>query len=151
MTDLQAAMARLEPFVASRGLRLTAQRRAIVEVFFRGGKHPSLLELLDAASEVKPGVGYATVYRTMRLLVEAGLAAEHKFGENQTRYEPCWEDAHHDHLICVRCGRIVEFEDEAIEAFQTDLARRHGIKILRHKHEIYGECVPTCIALDSQR
>jgi Fur family ferric uptake transcriptional regulator len=86
----------------------------------------------------------------MRLLVEAGLAVEHKFGENQTRYEPKLDDEHHDHLICVRCGRIVEFEDEAIEAFQTELASRHGLRILRHKHEIYGECVPSCALLDKQ-
>lgn len=144
MTDLAERLSRFEAFLAEQGLRLTRQRRAIVEIFFSSHEHHSLLELYDLAKERQPGVGYATVYRTMRLLAEAGFAIEHRFGENHTRYEPVEEGEHHDHFICVDCGAIVEFEEPEIEAIQARVAREHGFEVVSHKHEIYVRCIGAC-------
>jgi Fur family ferric uptake transcriptional regulator len=144
MSGLAEKLAKFEAHLAEQGLRLTAQRRAIAEVFFGSEQHHSLLELLALAQERRGGVGYATVYRTMRLLADAGFATEHRFGENQTRYEPREEGEHHDHFICVTCGAIVEFENDEIEAIQARLARERGFEVVSHKHEIYVRCVGTC-------
>lgn len=139
-----AASAHIEQFKAylsERGLKFTRQRQTISEVFFTGHEHPSLLEILDQAREQQPSIGYATVYRTMKLLTECGLATEHKFGESDhARYEPNTEDEHHDHLICMNCGAIVEFEDERIEVLQEQIAAAHGFQVEWHRHEIYGRC-----------
>jgi Fur family ferric uptake transcriptional regulator len=132
-------------FLTNQGLKYTRQRQAIAEVFFGSQAHLSLIDLLDLAKARQPSVGYATVYRTMKLLAESGLATEHKFAEGNVRYEPSIEGEHHDHLICVTCGRIVEYEDEQIEKLQEDLARRHGFRVVSHRHEIYAECTtPNC-------
>ena len=131
--------------LAEQGLKVTRQREAIAEVFFRSGAHLSLVELLNRARARQPSVGYATVYRTMKLLAETGLATEHKFAEGNVRYEPAIAGHHHDHLICVTCGRIVEVEDERIEEIQEEMARSRGFKVVSHRHEIYAECLtPDC-------
>ena len=83
-------------------------------------------------------IGYTTVYRTMKLLCEVGLASERHFDDGVTRYEIDHE--HHDHLVCVNCGKIIEFECEAIEASQNEIAERHDFRILHHRHELYGHC-----------
>lgn len=136
--------ARLELFRAwltERGLKVTVQRKAIAEVFFAGGRHVTLADLLVSAKDDVPGIGFATVYRTMKLLAESGLASEHKFSDGQeSRYEPKSEGEHHDHLICQRCGLIVEFEDEEIERLQTAIGARFGFEVRAHRHEIYGVC-----------
>ena len=141
----QAARERLAEYMAREGKRNTRQRDAIVDVFLDTGGHLTLNELLALAQKSDPGIGFATVYRTMKMLAEAGIADERKFGEGQTRYElaEVGED-HHDHLICEKCGRIVEFEDEKIERIQVAIALRHGIRVTHHRHEIYGVCVPRC-------
>ncbi len=131
---------RFREYLADQGLRLTRQREAIAEVFFGNSAHLSLLEILELARARQAGVVYATVYRTMKLLTECGLATEHKFAEGNVRYEPSVQGEHHDHLICVTCGRIVEYEDEEIERLQEELARRHGFRVVSHRHEIYAEC-----------
>lgn len=132
-------------YLTEQGLRYTRQREAIAEVFFDAEGHLSLPELLDLAKSRHASVGYATVYRTMKLLAECGLAAEHKFAEGTVRYEPTHDGEHHDHLICVTCGRIVEYEDERIEQLQEELARQHGFKVVSHRHVLYGECTtPNC-------
>jgi Fur family ferric uptake transcriptional regulator len=123
-----------------KGLRSTAQRRLVTDVFFRSEGHLSLEDLLARARRRDPRVGYATIYRTMRLLKECGLAYERHFEDGVSRYEVAHSDEHHDHLICVRCHRIVEFEDEEIERLQEQLAERNGFALLRHKHELYGIC-----------
>lgn len=132
---------RFRDYLVAQGLKYTRQRRAIAEVFFASGAHLSLTELLDRAREEQSSIGYATVYRTMKLMAESGLAKEHKFGEGHVLYEPAIDGEHHDHLICVRCGKIVEYEDHEIERLQDELASRHGFKVVGHRHEIYGECV----------
>ena len=140
---------RFRDYLATQGLRLTKQRQAIAEVFFGSDAHLSLPELLDLARSRHASVGYATVYRTMKILAESGLATEHKFAEGNVRYEPSIEGEHHDHMICVTCGRIVEYEDERIERLQDELARQHGFRVVSHRHEIYAECVrPNCPELE---
>ncbi|MBW1877833.1 MAG: transcriptional repressor [Deltaproteobacteria bacterium] len=136
-------MQRFRSYLLRNGLKYTRQRQAIAEVFYRGNKHLSLQELLDLAREREASIGYATVYRTMKLLAEGGLAVEHQFADGQARYEPAEEGEHHDHIICLRCGRIVEFEDPVIESRQNAIASREGFRVSSHKLEIYGECLDT--------
>lgn len=131
---------RFRDYLVSQGLKYTRQRRTIAEVFFSSGAHLSLTELLDLARAQQASIGYATVYRTMKLLAESGLAIEHKFGEGNVLYEATLDGEHHDHLICVRCGKIVEYEDHEIERLQDELAARHGFRVVGHRHEIYGDC-----------
>lgn len=140
--DLEKRLTEFRSFLAERGLKLTSQREAITQVILSAeGEHLPLNDILDRAKVLKKGIGYATVYRTMRLLVDGGFAMEHHFGEAQTRYEPAIDGVHHDHLICVTCGKIVEFEDQVIEDRQDQLARERGFEVVSHKHEIYVKCM----------
>lgn len=124
------------------GLKTTSQRELIVDVFLHNEAHVSIDELLTVVRERSPRVGYATVYRTIKLLVSAGLAAPRQFGDGQTRYEVSSpETPHHDHLICMQCGLILEFENNEIERLQELVAKRlGGFKIVQHKLELYGLC-----------
>ncbi len=135
----------LDTYMAEQGLRSTGQRRAIIEVFFSSTDHLTIDDLLESARKVDPGIGYATVYRTMKMLAAGGIAHEHKFSDGMTRYELADEDAHHDHLICVECGKIQEFEEPLIEELQDRIAQRYGFTVVDHKHELYGLCnSPEC-------
>ena len=138
VTELQQ---RLDAYMDQHRLRSTSQRRTVTDVFFRSDEHLSIEDLLALVREVEPKVGYATVYRTLKLLKDAGLANERHFGDGVSRYEVAHEDEHHDHLICTECGLIVEFEDEQIEKLQTILAERHGFQLTRRTHELYGTCL----------
>jgi Fur family ferric uptake transcriptional regulator len=133
----------LNAFMAKRGLRSTKQREQIVDVFFSQPDHVSIEELLSRVRERDPAIGYATVYRTLKLLTECGVAHERKFGDGLTRYELADDEAHHDHLICVECQRIVEFEEPRVETLQEEIASKHGFIVQSHKHELYGVC-PDC-------
>lgn len=133
----------LERYLEEKRLKSTTQRDDIVDTFFKTSTHISLEELLRRVRRKNPKVGYATVYRTMKLLVDAGLAFERDFGDGQTRYEHITEDTHHDHLICLKCGKIVEFEKPEIEKLQRDVAERMGFEVTTHKLELYGLC-PNC-------
>jgi Fur family ferric uptake transcriptional regulator len=130
----------LTAYMERKGLRSTSQRRLVSDLFFRASGHHSIDDMLAMARAQDPKVGYATVYRTMKLLVECGLANERHFGDTVTRFEIALHDHHHDHLICLSCKRIVEFEDDEIEAQQEALAQRYGWKLVTHKHELYGLC-----------
>ena len=130
----------LNAYMERKGLRSTSQRRLVSDVFFRASGHHSIDDVLAMVRAKDPKVGYATVYRTMKLLVECGLANERQFGETVTRFEIALHDHHHDHMICVQCKRIVEFEDDGIEQLQEKLAKRNGFTLLSHKHELYGLC-----------
>ncbi|MFH0901400.1 MAG: transcriptional repressor [Pseudomonadota bacterium] len=131
--------ARWSQYLRSHGLNTTEQREAIVDVFLHSREHVSIEEVLGRVRKEYPRLGFATVYRTMRLLVESGLAYARRFGEGHTRYEVAGD--HHDHLICVECGLILEFESEEIERIQEEIARRlGGFRVLRHKHELYCLC-----------
>jgi len=121
------------------GLKSTAQRDDIAHVFFASSRHISVEELYQEVKQVNPGIGYATVYRTMKLLTECGVATERHFRDGEARYEST-EGRHHDHLICERCGRIVEFEEDRIESLQAEVAARLGFRFTGHKMELYGVC-----------
>ncbi|MBI5599014.1 MAG: transcriptional repressor [Deltaproteobacteria bacterium] len=135
--------AKMEVFNAAlerQGLKSTRQRYDIADMFFMTTTHVSLEELLRKVRRKNPGVGYATVYRTMKLLAGCELALERQFGDGQTRYENVPEDGHHDHMICLRCSGIEEFHNRKIEGLQSAVARRLGFKVVRHKLELYGYC-----------
>jgi len=139
-TAVAAAHERLATWIASRGLKATRQRDLIVETFFSTTGHLSVDELLEKAKERDATLGAATVYRTMKILTDAGLASARHFEGGQTRYEAALDRHHHDHLICTSCGSIVEFENERIEELQESVARHHGFTVTRHKLELYGLC-----------
>jgi Fur family ferric uptake transcriptional regulator len=135
----------LQAYMVKKGLRSTDQRRLIIETFFRSDNHVSIEELLAQVRESDPRVGYATVYRTLKLLTECGVAYERRFGDGLTRYELADEATHHDHLICIECADIVEFEEPRIEELQEKIAHKYGFLLRSHKHELYGIC-PRCRA-----
>lgn len=138
-TDARQLKERWTEYLATKRLNTTAQREAIVDQFFRAPEHISIDELLARVRRRHPKVGYATVYRTLKLLVDSGLASERQFGDGQARYEVAGE--HHDHLICAKCGLILEFEDDEIERLQERIAQRlGGFTVIRHRHELYALC-----------
>ena len=130
----------LEAYMAKKGLRSTEQRRLIVDQFFLAPAHITIEDLLTQVRAIDARIGYATVYRTLKLLAECGVAHERRFHDGVTRYEVADEGEHHDHLICVECGSITEFEEPAIERLQEEVAARHGFTVRSHKHELYGAC-----------
>ena len=138
---VRARMRLFEQALRERGLKSTAQRDDIARVFFATEKHVSIDELYRAVRKVSPRVGYATVYRTLKLLKEVGLAAERHFDDGQARFEPVEADAQqHDHIICERCGKIVEFASEELERLQDRIGRFLGFVVGRHRMELYGIC-----------
>ena len=122
-----------------RGLKSTAPRDDIARVFFELGRHISAEELYAEVKKINQHVGYATIYRTLKLLKECGLLSERHFDEGQARYEVAGEH-HHDHFICENCGKIMEFENDDLEKMQQVVARRLGVTLTRHKMELYGLC-----------
>ena len=127
-------------YLERKGLKTTQQREAIVDAFMRTSGHVGLEDLLTRARRSQPSVGLATVYRTIKLLEEAGIAAARHFGPGQTLYEVSEGRAHHDHLICDSCGFITEFENDEIEHLQDAAAKRFGFNVIRHRHELFGLC-----------
>jgi Fur family ferric uptake transcriptional regulator len=123
-----------------KGLKSTRQRDEIVRLFMEAGSHLSVDELYQRVRQRNPRIGYATVYRTLKLMAESGWASSRQFGDRMARFEHHAEGEHHDHLICLSCGKIVEFESERIEALQSRIARREGFRIFDHKLELYGHC-----------
>ncbi len=119
------------------GIRLTGQRRAVVQVLENSSDHPNVVELHERALELDPQLSIATVYRTVKLLEEVGLIEKHDFGDGLARYEDA-EREHHDHLIDISSGRVIEFFDKEIEALQLRIARRLGFELRGHRMELYG-------------
>lgn len=138
--DLPRLRRDLDAYMAKRRLRSTEQRRLIIDTLFDSGEHVTLDGLLRQVRAVDSRVGYATVYRTMKLLADSGIVQEHKFGDGFTRYELNDEEHHHDHLICLDCGKITEFEEPLIEELQARVAARYDFQVRQHKHELYGIC-----------
>ena len=127
-------------FVAKEGLKSTRQRDVILDFFLSSKRHISVEELYRKIRTKHPGIGYATVCRTLKLFTQSGIAYEIHFGDGQTRYDRVSEGEHHDHLICSACGMIAEFENKTIEALQNAVAESHGFLINSHKLELYGLC-----------
>ncbi len=128
----------LSRYLDDHNLKRTRQREAILDVFLGTTGHISSEELFQRVRDEHPGIGHTTVYRTMKIFCDAGLAVERNFDDGVTRYEIPHE--HHDHLVCVRCGEIVEFECSMIESAQDRIAGEYGFRLLRHRHELYGHC-----------
>jgi Fur family ferric uptake transcriptional regulator len=122
------------------GLKNHPQRTAVIEAFFSSRGHVTAEDLALDLRAKDSRVSFSTVYRTLNLLVAHRLATARHFERGMTRYEPGADESHHDHLVCTRCGAIVEFRDAAIEAYQEQVGRRHGFEIDAHKMEIYGAC-----------
>ena len=138
----EAELEALAAYLEKNHLKQTRQREVILQTFLDSQRHVTSEDLYQSVREKHANIGYTTVYRTMKLLVEAGLATERHFDDGITRYEI--EHEHHDHLVCTRCGKIVEFECAMIEQAQNDIVARYGFRLLRHRHELYGHC-PECI------
>ncbi len=134
------AAEQLSDYLAGQGLKSTTQRDNILQVFVEAGRHLSAEELYARVKKSHPGIGFATVYRTLKLLAGAGMAEERRFEDGFTRYEYRATDGHHDHLICTKCGRIIEFENERIEQLQQDVAKKNRFQVQNHKLELYGLC-----------
>jgi Fur family ferric uptake transcriptional regulator len=122
------------------GLRRTAQRDLIMDTFLRTEEHLTSEDLYRLVQKEDPSVGHTTVYRTLKLLTEAGLAREVRFGDNKTYYEHHYNHEHHDHMICTECGRVIEFFSPEIEARQDEMAGRFGFRPTHHSLRIWGVC-----------
>jgi Fur family transcriptional regulator, ferric uptake regulator len=122
------------------GLKRTSQRDLILEVFLRTEEHLSIEDLYRLVQQEDPNIGQTTVYRTLKLLTEAGLAREVRFGDGRTRYEHNYKHPHHDHMICTECGRYIEFFSAELEAIQDEIAAKHNFKPTQHSLRIFGIC-----------
>ena len=145
--DSKEAVEILRNFVSTQGLKFTSQRKIVTEVFFDPSfrdQHPTVEELYLRVKKQDPKVGYATVYRTLKLLIECDLAKPGRFGNDQMRYEPEAPGEHHDHLVCNECGAILEFEDEEIESLQIEVAARLGFALEDHKMVLFGRPLKDC-------
>ena len=127
----------IEALCAQRGLRITDQRRVIARVLSESSDHPDVEKLYQRAVAIDPGISIATVYRTVRLFEEAGILDRHDFGDGRSRYEAVPE-AHHDHMIDVESGKVIEFVDPELEALQRQISERLGFRLVDHRMELYG-------------
>lgn len=134
---VQAALIDIEDMCVKKGMRMTDQRRVIARVLSQAQDHPDVEEVYRRAVEVDSNISIATVYRTVRLFEEAGILERHDFRDGRSRYEPASDD-HHDHLIDVESGEVVEFHNERIEALQREIARELGFELVDHRMELYG-------------
>ncbi len=130
-------MDRLEKLCVEKGMRMTEQRRVIARVLSVADDHPDVEEIHRRATEIDANISIATVYRTMRLFEEAGVVERHDFQDGRARYEEATE-THHDHLIDLRSGEVIEFVNEEIEALQKRIAEKYGYKLVDHRLELYG-------------
>lgn len=139
---IEEQMARFRTVLRNRGLRLTRQREKVLMALLNSDDHVSAEELYARLGGRKEGIGTATVYRTLRLLVDSGLAEARQFGDGVHRFESAASE-HHDHIICRDCGKVFEFENEEIEDLQEQVARGRGFEIVDHRLELYVRCLRT--------
>ena len=140
--DISRFLKDFEKSVRAQGLRMTSQRQTIAETFFKSKAHVTVDDLYAMVRKEDDRIGHATVYRTLRFMEESGLAESHRFGGGKLRYEV--QQHHHDHIICVKCGTIKEFENQTMEDLQEEIAQEHGFVLKSHRMEIYGIC-PACL------
>jgi Fur family ferric uptake transcriptional regulator len=129
--------ANIEALCAAKGMRMTEQRRVIARVLARSADHPDVEELYRRCAEVDDRISISTVYRTVKLFEDAGIIERHDFREGRARYEQI-PDTHHDHLINLRTGAVVEFQSDEIERLQAEIARRLGYRLVDHRLELYA-------------
>ena len=130
-------ISRLERLCLNKGLKMTEQRRVIARVLSESADHPDVEQVYHRATAIDPRISIATVYRTVRLFEEASILARHDFGDGRSRYEEM-PSAHHDHLIDMKAGKVIEFVDPEIERLQHEIAKRLGYKLVDHRLELYG-------------
>ncbi len=128
---------RIEQRCIDKGMKMTEQRRVIARVLSDAADHPDVEEVYRRATQIDPRISIATVYRTVRLFEEADILERHDFGDGRARYEEA-PDEHHDHLIDMQSGRVIEFHSDEIEALQREIARRFGFRLIGHRLELYG-------------
>ncbi len=133
----------LAGYLKDRGQKMTRPRRTVLDAFLRIESHVSAEDLLAAVRRVDPAIGQATVFRTIRLLADAGIAREARTTDGARQYEHAFGHAHHDHLVCIRCGKVLEFQDDELERLQERVYRRHGYEPSGHRMELQGVC-PSC-------
>ncbi len=132
-----SVVSRLEKLCQDKGLKMTEQRRVIARVLSDADDHPDVEQLYRRASKIDPGISLATVYRTVRLFEEASILERHDFGDGRARYEEAPEN-HHDHLIDIQSGQVIEFSNEEIEKLQHRVAEQLGYKLVGHRLELYA-------------
>jgi len=137
------ARAKFDQFLRQKGLRRTKQRDELVNVFLRTERHVSTQELFDIVRKKHKDVGYATVARTLKLLTECGICRQVDFGDGFLRYEHKYGHEHHDHLICLKCGKFEEIYSPKLEKIQDELVEKYGYVQDNHKLDIFGLC-PKC-------
>jgi Fur family ferric uptake transcriptional regulator len=126
----------IEQLCSEKGMKMTEQRRVIARVLSEAQDHPDVEEVHRRSAAEDPGISIATVYRTMRLFEEAGIVERHEFGDGRARYEET-PATHHDHLIDMRSGKVIEFRSDEIERLQHEIARVHGYKLIGHRLELF--------------
>ena len=129
-----------EKYLADNGLKQTAPRRLILREFLKGEGHRSVEDIRQDVRREDPRIGYTTVYRTMKLLSDSGLAREIDLSDGITRYEHLYNHAHHDHMICTECGTSLEFFNAEIEKLQDRASAERGFRVVDHRLQIYGLC-----------
>ena len=129
----------LSAYLVRNRLKRSVQREAILDAFVRTGHHVSVEDLLEIVRRRHPEVGRTTIYRTLKLFKDAGLASELLFG-GEARFEPVWNRDHHDHFVCLACGAIFEFQSPPIERLQEEIASGIGFEVEGHRHHIFGRC-----------
>lgn len=137
MATNAAVLSRIEQRCVDKGMKMTEQRRVIARVLTTSADHPDVEEVHRRSLAGDPRISIATVYRTMRLFEEAGIVKRHDFGDGRARYESAPE-THHDHLIDMKSGRVIEFTNEQIERLQSEIARSHGYKLVGHRLELFA-------------
>ncbi|TXG82570.1 MAG: transcriptional repressor [Sphingomonadales bacterium] len=135
--ELATTASPLETLCVDRGMRMTDQRRVIARVLSDATDHPDVEEVHRRSMKIDPRISIATVYRTVRLFEEAGIVDRHDFRDGRSRFEPTSE-AHHDHLINIETGEVLEFRDEQLEELQKIIAERLGFRLVDHRMELYG-------------
>jgi len=136
----RSGLERLLKCQAKRGLKFSKKRAAIIEHFIKADRHYTVEQLYNEIKEVVPNIGYSTIYRTLKLLVDCGMARTHHFGETDARFELVHKEQHHDHLVCEKCGRIIEFTDNGIEKLQNAVAKKHNFLVKNRELQIFGVC-----------
>lgn len=137
---MKSAKTIFSQYLRNNGMLHSGQREQILDIFLKTGKHPTINDLYDLVRKKNPKIGLATVYRTMKVICDAGLARETDFGDGLRRFEHKHKHQHHDHLVCLKCGRIIEVMSPEIEKLQESLAKKHKFKAGRHRMQIFGTC-----------
>jgi Fur family ferric uptake transcriptional regulator len=137
---MKSAETILSQYVRDRGMLRSRQRQLILGIFLKMEKHPTARDLHEEVRKRYPAIGLATIYRAMKVICDAGLARQTDFADGVKRFEHKYGHEHHDHLVCLKCGRIIEVVNPRLEKLQNELAKKHGFTPVRHRMQIFGTC-----------